>query len=119
MATPEQVVSTVQAVVRKLRENGIPVDVRRSQQPMFLVSGVKRNSGTVELIRLDIYVSQQDYANALPMEESVVDGVVYRVGAIHVVSGVVIEHRYAKDGDSYRLIGATVHLIGRYAGSEI
>ena len=119
MATPEQVVSAVQAVARKLRDSGIPVEVRRSQQPAFLVSGVRNVDGRVVLTRLDVYISQQDYANALPMEEAVIDGVVYRTGAMHVVSGVAVEYRYEKEGETYRVVGAVVHLIGRYSSQEL
>lgn len=89
----DQVISTVNFVVGKFKRLGVPVELKKSETPIFVECRV-----TAEglLQRLDIYLAanSEDFATVTPVQEKIVNNFVERVAYAHIAQGVAVQVNY-------------------------
>ncbi len=106
----DQVVSTVNMVVSKLKKMGASVELRRADGPVFVECKVSADG---VLQRLDVYLaaSGDDFATVTPVQERITNGFVERVAYAHIAQGIAIQITYeAKEGVSLK--GVVVYAVG-------
>jgi len=110
LASKEQVGQTVNYVVSKVKQIGVPISHVHSDGPIYLPCRTTRD-GLFE--RVDVYLatSAGDFANVLPAREEIKDGFVERAGYVHLVQGVAILFKYHAAGE-VRLEEVVVYTVG-------